>query len=84
MKSGFKCKMVSPAGILFEGDAWQFSARDPQGAFSIRAMHRDYLSTLAAGTVEIAKTEEDRIKIKIGRGLLSFKDNCCLVIADPN
>ncbi len=83
MKSGFKCKIVSPAGILFEGDAWQCSARDSQGAFSIRAMHRDCLSLLAPGCIEVARTEDDRTKFKIGRGLLSFRENRCLIVAEP-
>ncbi len=78
----FKCKILSPDSVIFEGEAWQFSATDELGAFSVRARHRDILARLKPGTVEIAKGPEDRQRFSISSGFLTMRKNFCLVICD--
>lgn len=76
----FQCKILSPDSVIFDGKIWQLSAKIPDGSFSIRNMHADYTAILAPGKIEIAEKPEKRIFFYISDGLLTFKNNQCLII----
>jgi F0F1-type ATP synthase epsilon subunit len=66
---------------VFEGEAWQISAVNPAGGFSVRANHEPMLCSLCPGTLEIALTPQERQRFSIDGGILDFAANRCTVVA---
>lgn len=80
--SQFKVIFLSPGEIVFDGEAWQVSATNIEGRFSIRAKHQNFFTTLKPGIVEIAADPQNRTRWKISSGILEFSDNTCNIICD--
>ena len=76
----FPCKILSPDSVVFDGEIWQLKARIPDGLFAIRNMHADYVAKLAPGKIEVAETPEKRISFEVSDGLITFRNNQCLVV----
>ncbi len=49
----FKLKILTPDGILFEGDAASITAPTENGDVQILARHADYLASLGTGTARL-------------------------------
>lgn len=78
--NNFSLKIISPAGVVFDGNAWQLSARDFGGSFSLRANHAPFFAIIPAGTMEVADTPESRSTIAVEHGIIEFSGNACTVI----
>ena len=49
----FKLKIMTPDGILFDGEATSITATTDEGEVQILAHHADYLATLGTGRAKI-------------------------------
>lgn len=82
MSAGSFYLSVSGYGTtVFEGDAWQLSAINPAGGFSVRANHEPMLCSLCPGILEIAITAQQRQRFRIDGGIMDFAGNRCTVVA---
>jgi F0F1-type ATP synthase epsilon subunit len=80
----FKAKIVSPSGIVFEGNVWQISACNSSGAFAVRAGHAAMFTQLADGNVEMAVKPDERKKIEVNSAVFEFFDNTCSIMCEKN
>ncbi|HOK04516.1 MAG TPA: hypothetical protein P5105_03225 [Victivallales bacterium] len=80
----FDCKILSPEKVVFQGKIWQLKAQGVDGAFAIRNKHCDYLSKINEGKIEVAENENKRISFLCKGGLISFKNNSCLIILNSS
>ncbi len=73
--------VVSPAAVLWSGEAGFVVARTVDGEIGILAHHEPLMAALATGTVEI-ETAEERVRVEVGGGFLQIFDNTVTVLAD--
>ncbi len=78
----FKCKLITPEGVLFDDSIWQVSACNLAGWFGIRAHHANFYTTLNACKLEIVVTDENRKHFLIVDGFLEFQQNSCTILCE--
>ena len=81
--STYTVQVVTPEGPVYEGTVRHLSARAPDGAFGILALHAPMACVLAPCPLVLdLEKEEQQIVFSISGGYLEFKDNHCTVLAD--
>ena len=73
--------VVSPAAVLWSGQAEFVVARTVEGEIGILAHHEPLMAALATGAVDI-QSGDDRVRVMVGGGFLQIVDNTVTVLAD--
>ena len=69
----FKLKIVTPDGLIYDGDAEKLIVRTTAGDVAILARHIDYVAPLGMGQAVVVNGESRRTAACIG-GMLSVSD----------
>ncbi len=81
MASTFKFRLVTPTGIVFEGDAAEVSAAGPLGEFGILPEHINFITSLVPGVLEAQLPDGTKMHWVISGGLAEVKDGVMTVLA---
>ncbi len=69
----FKLKIVTPDGMIYDGEAEQLTVRTTRGDVGIMARHIDYVAALGMGRAVILANGQKRTAACIG-GMVSVKN----------
>src|SRR5260370_17715509 len=81
MASTFKFRMVTPTGIVFEGDAAEVSAIGPLGEFGVLPDHINFITSLVPGVLETQLPDGSKMHWVVSGGLAEVKDSVLTVLA---
>ena len=81
MASTFPFRLVTPTGIVFEGDALEVSARGPLGEFGVLPEHINFITSLVPGVLEAKLPDGTAMHWVISGGLAEVKDSVMTVLA---
>ena len=74
----FDLKIVGRNKVLFEGAAYSVFIEGSESEFELLSFHSPLLGVLQKGDIVI----DNRYKIKVTGGLVSFHDNICYIITE--
>src|SRR5260370_31704146 len=81
MASTFKFRMVTPTGIVFEGDAAEVSAIGPLGEFGVLPDYINFITSLVPGVLEAQLPDGAKMHWVVSGGLAEVKDGVMTVLA---
>src|SRR5260221_115775 len=81
MASTFKFRLVTPTGVVFEGDAAEVSAVGPLGEFGILPEHINFITSLVPGVLEAQLPAGTKKHWVVSGGLAEVKDGVMTVLA---
>ena len=81
MASTFKFRLVTPTGIVFEGDAAEVSAIGPLGEFGVLPEHINFITSLVPGVLEAQLPDGSKMHWVVSGGLAEVKDSVLTVLA---
>ncbi|MGH7915301.1 MAG: FoF1 ATP synthase subunit delta/epsilon [Candidatus Binataceae bacterium] len=81
MTATFAFKLVTPTGVLFDGQAEQVNAVNPLGEFGVLADHTNYITSLVPGLLTFRTAEGQTIEYLVTGGLVEVKDGVMTALA---
>ena len=81
MASTFPFRLLTPTGIVFEGDATEVSAIGPLGEFGVLPDHINFITSLVPGVLEARLPDGSRMHWVVSGGLAEVKDSVLTVLA---
>jgi F-type H+-transporting ATPase subunit epsilon len=81
MAATFPFRLVTPTGIVFEGDAAEVSAIGPLGEFGILPEHINFITSLVPGVLEARLPDGTAMHWVVSGGLAEVKDGVLTVLA---
>jgi F-type H+-transporting ATPase subunit epsilon len=81
MAATFPFGLVTPTGIVFEGDAAEVSAIGPLGEFGILPEHINFITSLVPGVLEARLPDGSAMHWVVSGGLAEVKDSVLTVLA---
>jgi F-type H+-transporting ATPase subunit epsilon len=81
MAATFPFRLVTPTGIVFEGDAAEVSAIGPLGEFGILPEHINFITSLVPGVLEARLPDGTAMHWVVSGGLAEVKDSVLTVFA---
>ncbi len=81
MASTFPFILVTPTGIVFEGDAAEVSAIGPLGEFGVLPEHINFITSLVPGVLEAQLPDGSKMHWVVSGGLAEVKDGVLTVLA---
>ena len=81
MATTFAFKLVTPTGVLFDGQAEQVNAVNPLGEFGVLADHTNYITSLVPGLLTIRTAEGPTLEYLVTGGLVEVKDGVMTALA---
>ncbi len=81
MASTFPFRLVTPTGIVFEGDAAEVSAIGPLGEFGILPEHINFITSLVPGVLEARLPDGTAMHWVVSGGLAEVKESVLTVLA---
>ena len=81
MADSFPLKLVTPTGIVFEGQVKQVTAVGPLGEFGVLADHINFITSLLPGLLKIDREGIHEAWV-ISGGLAEVKDGAMTVLAN--
>jgi F-type H+-transporting ATPase subunit epsilon len=81
MATTFPVKLVTPTGIVFEGDAKEVSAIGPLGEFGVLPDHINFITSLVPGVMEARLPDGTTMHWIVSGGLAEVKDGVMTVLA---
>jgi F-type H+-transporting ATPase subunit epsilon len=81
MATTFAFKLVTPTGVLFDGQAEQVNAVNPLGEFGVLADHVNYITSLVPGLLTIRTAEGQTLEYLVTGGLVEVKDGVMTALA---
>jgi F-type H+-transporting ATPase subunit epsilon len=81
MATTFAFRLVTPTGVLFDGQAEQVNAVNPLGEFGVLADHTNYITSLVPGLLTIRTTEGRTLEYLVTGGLVEVKDGVMTALA---
>ena len=81
MAATFPFRLVTPTGIVFEGDAAEVSAIGPLGEFGILPEHINFITSLVPGVIEARLPDGTAMHWVVSGGLAEVKDSVLTVLA---
>jgi F-type H+-transporting ATPase subunit epsilon len=81
MAARFPFRLVTPTGIVFEGDAAEVSAIGPLGEFGILPEHINFITSLVPGVLEARLPDGTAMHWVVSGGLAEVKDSVLTVLA---
>jgi len=82
MASTFPFRLLTPTGIVFEGDAAEVSAVGPLGEFGVLPEHINFITSLVPGVVEARLPDGSKMHWVVSGGLAEVKDSIMTVLAN--
>ena len=76
----FKLEIVTPDGLLFDGDAEKIVVRTTEGDVGIYPRHSDYVAALSIGIARIFADGKERKAACCG-GMVTVSDNVVRIVA---
>ena len=77
-----KLEIVTPGGVIFDGDIKQVTLPGEQGEFGVLPEHASLVSLLDAGVIDIETTSGNDILVAIHSGYVKIDENKALCIVD--
>lgn len=81
MASTFPFRLVTPTGIVFEGDALEVSAIGPLGEFGVLPEHINFITSLVPGVLDAKLPDGTAMHWVVSGGLAEVKDSVMTVLA---
>ena len=81
MAATFPFRLITPTGVVFEGDAEQVSAVGPLGEFGVLAEHINFITSLVPGVLEARLPGGGSKHGVVSGGLAEVKDGVMTVLA---
>ena len=81
MASTFPFRLLTPTGIVFEGDAQEVSAIGPLGEFGILPDHINFITSLVPGILEAQLPDGTKMHWVVSGGLAEVKESVMTVLA---
>jgi F-type H+-transporting ATPase subunit epsilon len=81
MASTFPFRLLTPTGIVFEGDAQEVSAIGPLGEFGVLPDHINFITSLVPGVLEAQLPDGSKMHWVVSGGLAEVKDGVMTVLA---
>jgi len=81
MASTFQVRIVTPTGIVFEGEVEQVTAVGPLGEFGVLAEHINFITSLVPGVLEARLPSGESKHWIVSGGLAEVKDGVMTVLA---
>jgi F-type H+-transporting ATPase subunit epsilon len=81
MAATFLFRLVTPTGIVFEGDANEVSAIGPLGEFGVLPEHINFITSLVPGILEARLPNGESKHWVVSGGLAEVKDGALTVLA---
>ena len=81
MATTFPFKLVTPEGVLFDGEAEQVNAVNPLGAFGVLADHTNYTTSLVPGLLTVRTAEGQTLDFMVTSGLVEVRDGVMTALA---
>jgi F-type H+-transporting ATPase subunit epsilon len=81
MADRFTLQLVTPTGVVFDGEAEQVTAVGPLGEFGILAEHINFITSLVPGLLEIRTAEGARTYV-ISGGFAEVKEGAVTLLAN--
>jgi len=81
MATTFPLQLVTPTGVVFEGDVEEVTATGPLGQFGVLAEHINFITSLLPGALEIKRVGGSTETWVISGGLAEVKDGAMTVLA---
>ncbi len=81
MAQTFPFRLVTPTGIVFEGDAEEVSAIGPLGEFGVLPDHINFITSLVPGVLEARLPDGTTMHWVVSGGLAEVKDGVMTVLA---
>ena len=82
MAPTFPVRLVTPTGVLFEGEAEMVIAVGPLGQFGVMADHINFVTSLVPCLLEIRGSGGDAERWVISGGIAEVKDGVMTVLAN--
>ena len=81
MASTFQVRIVTPTGVVYEGEVEQVSAVGPLGEFGVLAEHINFITSLVPGILEARISSGEVKRWIVSGGLAEVKDGVMTVLA---
>ena len=81
MAQTFPFRLVTPTGIVFEGDVSEVSAGGPLGEFGVLADHINFITSLVPGVMEVKLPDASILRWVVSGGLVEVKDGAMTALA---
>ncbi|MGA6970196.1 MAG: ATP synthase F1 subunit epsilon [Candidatus Binatus sp.] len=81
MAETFPFRLVTPTGIVFEGEAQEVSAIGPLGEFGVLAEHINFITSLVPGVLEAKLPDGTAMHWVVSGGLAEVRDGLLTVLA---
>jgi F-type H+-transporting ATPase subunit epsilon len=81
MASTFQVRIVTPTGIVFEGEVERVTAVGPLGEFGVLAEHVNFITSLVPGLLEARLAGGESKHWIVSGGLAEVKDGVMTVLA---
>ena len=81
MASTFPFRLVTPTGIVFEGDTAEVSAIGPLGEFGVLPEHINFITSLVPGVLEAQLPDGSKMHWVVSGGLAEVKEGVMTVLA---
>ncbi len=82
MAETFSLELVTPTGIVYQGDVEEVTAWNPIGQFGVLAEHINFITSLVPGVVEINLPDGAILYYVVSGGLAEVKDGKMTILAD--
>lgn len=77
-----RVKVLSPDGVLFEGEAKSVRLPGALGSFSVLPRHAPLISELTSGTITIRTSDDASAEFEIGGGVVEVLNNQITVLVE--
>src|SRR5208282_4333738 len=81
MAETFPFRLLTPTGIVFEGEAQEVSAIGPLGEFGVLAEHINFITSLVPGVLEAKLPDGTAMHWVVSGGLAEVRDGLLTVLA---
>lgn len=78
----FILRVLSADQPFYQGEATSLVIPAAEGQYGIMANHRNMICAIVPGTLKITDMEEDRINIKVTKGMVKVEANEVLVLVE--
>lgn len=82
MSDVFPLRVLTPIGIVFDGETAEVTAVGPLGQFGVLPEHINFITSLMPGILEIRRTREEPLRYVVAGGLAEVRDGAMTVLAD--
>jgi len=81
MAATFQLRLVTPTGVVFEGEVEEVSATGPLGEFGVLAEHINFITSLVPGILKARQPDGVAMYWVVSGGLAEVKDGVMTMLA---